>query len=180
MKKTILVLLIGVFPALTFADGNGAHKHNSDDDANDTQAAKPHEQASHHDSGAEHGHDSVAGRPGDAANVSRTVDIAMDDSMRFTPGQLTFEAGETVRFVVQNNGKIPHEFVIGSMSELLEHAKMMRTMPSMQHAESNMITLESGAQGEVVWQFDETGTVDFACLIPGHLEAGMKGSITVE
>jgi uncharacterized cupredoxin-like copper-binding protein len=183
VKKTILVLLACTLPAFALADDDDVHSHDSDDDvdASDTHTTTQHGHDSQHGGGMGHDkHESVAGRPGDAANASRTVDVTMDDNMRFTPDQFTFEAGETVRFVVQNNGKIPHEFVIGSMSELQEHAEMMRAMPAMQHAESNMVTLEPRAQGEVVWHFDEAGTVDFACLIPGHLEAGMKGSITVE
>jgi len=57
---------------------------------------------------------------------------------------------------------------------------MMRKMPGMQHAEPNMVTLAPGKRGGVVWQFSKAGQVDFACLIPGHMEAGMKGLITVE
>jgi len=150
----------------------------SHDSGSDTHAAA--EAHSHDAQSGDHEHGSPAGTAGNAADVSRTVEIGMDDSMRFTPDSLTVSAGETVRFVMHNNGKIPHEFVIGSMSELLEHAEMMRKMPGMQHAESNMLTLEPDAEGEIIWKFGESGTVDFACLIPGHLEAGMKGIVQVE
>ncbi|MBP6599957.1 MAG: hypothetical protein KA216_11010, partial [Giesbergeria sp.] len=34
-------------------------------------------------------------------------------------------------------------------------------------------------QGDIVWRFNRPGSFDFACLIPGHSEAGMKGTITV-
>jgi uncharacterized cupredoxin-like copper-binding protein len=151
------------------------HGHDSDDDANATQ-----EQSHDARSGGGHEHGSPTGSAGNAADASRTVEIGMDDTMRFTPDSLTVNAGETARFIIRNNGKIPHEFVIGSMSELMEHAKMMRAMPSMQHAEANMLTLAPGAEGELIWRFDDAGTVDFACTIPGHLEAGMKGVIQVE
>ena len=92
---------------------------------------------------------------------------------------MNFKLGETVRFAVSNAGKIRHEMVIGSVDELQEHADMMRTNPAMQHAEANMITLAPGKQGDLVWQFDKPGTFDFACLVPGHLEAGMTGKIEV-
>lgn len=128
----------------------------------------------------EAGHGSAVGKPGDPANVSRTVEVIMDDSMRFTPDEIDVKAGETVRFFVRNMGKQKHELVIGSMDELREHAEMMRKMPDMKHAEPNMITLAPNQRGGLVWQFDETGTVDFACLVPGHLEAGMVGKINVE
>lgn len=123
---------------------------------------------------------SAIGRPGDPAKVSRTVEVTMDDTMRFTPDQINVKAGETVRFFVKNMGKQKHELVIGTLDELREHAEMMRKMPDMQHAEPNMITLAPNQRGGLVWQFDQTGTVDFACLVPGHLEAGMTGKITVE
>ena len=70
--------------------------------------------------------------------------------------------------------------VIGTVSELKEHAEMMRKMPGMTHEESNMISLDPGESGELVWQFANTGSFDFACLVPGHLEAGMTGKIKVE
>ena len=100
--------------------------------------------------------------------------------MRFTPATITVKKGETIRFFVKNAGKVPHEMVVGSLQELKEHAEMMRKMPQMQHAEPNMVTLQPGQRGGLVWQFDQPGTVDFACLIPGHMEAGMVGKIVVE
>lgn len=100
--------------------------------------------------------------------------------MRFSPSQISVKEGETIRFFVKNVGKTQHEMVIGTADELKEHAEMMRKMPSMQHAEPNMVTLAPGKRGGVVWQFSKAGQVDFACLIPGHMEAGMKGMISVE
>ena len=64
-------------------------------------------------------------------------------------------------------------------AELLEHLEQMRKFPDMEHDEPSKITLGPGKQGEIVWQFTKAGVVDFACLIPGHYEAGMKGAITV-
>jgi uncharacterized cupredoxin-like copper-binding protein len=124
--------------------------------------------------------DGAAGRPGDPAKVDRTVDIGMDDTMRYNPDRIDVKAGETVRFFIKNNGKTDHEMVIGTLEELKEHAEMMRKMPSMQHAEPNMIRLAPGQRGGIVWQFDKAGTVNFACLIPGHMEAGMVGKIVAE
>lgn len=56
---------------------------------------------------------------------------------------------------------------------------MMQRFPEMEHAEPNQATVESGKSGVIVWQFDTTGKVDFACLQPGHFEAGMKGVVEV-
>ncbi|EGI75960.1 cupredoxin domain-containing protein [Hylemonella gracilis] len=122
----------------------------------------------------------AAGRPGDPAKVNRTVPLQMDDTMRFTPADITVKAGETVRFFIVNQGQLVHEMVIGTRAELDQHAEMMKSMPGMQHAEPNQISLRAGQRGGIVWTFDKAGTFAFACLVPGHKEAGMVGTITVQ
>lgn len=165
MNKLLTFLLLSAVPALALAAGDHAGGH----------AMPAHDMAGMH---ADQ-HASAAGQAGDPAQVTRTIQMTLDDSMRFVPDKITVKAGETVRFFVKNQGKLAHELVLGSMAELKEHAEMMRKMPDMQHAEANMITLKPGQRGGLVWQFGEAGTVDFACLIPGHLEAGMVGKVTV-
>ena len=120
------------------------------------------------------------GKPGVPEKVSRTVAITMDDDLRFTPDAITVKAGETIRFFLKNSGNMTHEMVLGSMDALRQHAEMMRSMPDMQHDAPNMARLKPGQRGGIVWQFDEAGTVSFACLVPGHMDAGMVGRITVD
>ncbi len=110
----------------------------------------------------------------------REVSIRMDDNMRFTPQFIDAKQGETVKLKVVNAGKIPHELVLGPKHELLEHAKEMRQGTGHGHHNTNAITLKAGEQGEIVWQFKKSGTLDFACLIPGHFEAGMSGEVRVK
>lgn len=127
-----------------------------------------------------HGHDeSAIGQPGQAAKVSRTVQVDMADTMRFTPANFTVKQGETIRFVVKNSGQVKHEFVLGLEKELKEHYAQMMKFPEMEHDEPNMVTVAPGKTGEVIWQFTKAGPVDFACLHPGHYDAGMKGLIKV-
>ena len=130
-----------------------------------------------------HGHDeggeTAIGKPGVAAKASRTITIEMSDKMRFTPSDLAVKKGETVRFIVKNTGQVKHELSLGTQAELLEHLEQMRKFPDLEHDEPSKITLGPGKQGEIVWQFTKAGVGDFACLIPGHYEAGMKGAITV-
>jgi len=140
-------------------------------------AAQEH---AHHSSAHAHAHGEAGiGKPGDPGKVTRTVRIEMQDSMRFTPQSITVKRGEVIRFNAVNAGKVKHEMVIGSMESLIEHAKLMRKFPDMEHAEPNQVTLEPGKSGVIVWQFDAAGKVDFACLQPGHFEAGMKGVVDV-
>jgi len=116
----------------------------------------------------------------------------MTDNMRFTPAALTVERGETVRFVVRNDGKIMHEMVLGTQQTLKEHAGMMRKSHSMEHAETMqkshgmvhdeayMVHVAPGKTGEIVWEFTQAGPVQFGCLIPGHFEAGMIGNVDIK
>lgn len=128
--------------------------------------------------GGTHGSAAI-GKPGKAAAVSRTIAVDMLDSMRFTPSQITVGRGETVRFVLSNSGKLKHEFSLGSEKELAEHYEVMKKYPDMEHDEPGKLTLAPGAKGEVIWTFDKSGVVHFACLHPGHYEAGMKGQVKV-
>lgn len=168
MRTLLSILIVGTFPALALAAGEHTGGHNM----------SGHNMANMHKESETH--DSMAGVPGDPANVSRTIDVVMDDTMRFEPKTLSAKSGETIRFLVKNEGKIKHEMVIGSMDELKEHAEMMRKMPNMKHVEANMITLNPGQRGRIVWRFDKPGTVNFACLVPGHMEAGMIGEVMVK
>lgn len=124
-------------------------------------------------------HPSPIGEPGEPAAVSRQIDIVMNDRMRFIPASITVKPGETVRFRVRNDGIEPHEFMLGEIADLQAHAEAMRKHPEMVHDEPNAITVLPGQTGDLVWRFAKAGKVDFACLIPGHFEAGMKGAIRV-
>lgn len=128
--------------------------------------------------GHSHNHGAI-GVPGKAAKVNRTVEVDMTDAMRFNPSSVPVKQGETIRFVVKNSGKLKHEFVLGTEKELKEHYEVMKKFPEMEHDDPNMVTVAPGATGEVIWRFTKSGTVDFACLQPGHYDAGMKGSVKV-
>lgn len=128
---------------------------------------------------ASEGHASVLGQPGNPAKVTRTVDIVMSDAMRYTSASIKVKRGETIRFRVKNTGRIKHEMVLGSLAELKEHAKTMTRFPEMEHDDPNAISVEPGKTGELVWRFTRAGKFDFACLVPGHFEAGMQGKIAV-
>jgi uncharacterized cupredoxin-like copper-binding protein len=121
-----------------------------------------------------------AGIPGHSADVNRTIEVVMSDNMRFSPSQINVKAGETIRFSIKNTGQLKHEFIIGNAEDLKAHAKIMLTMPDMQHEDLNTVSLESEKIGIIIWTFIEAGSIDFACLRPGHWGAGMKGKINVK
>ena len=119
------------------------------------------------------------GIAGDAKDVVRTIDIQMEDNMRFTPDRLEVQRGQTVRFRLVNTGKVLHEMVLGTAPVLAEHAALMKRFPNMEHDEPYMAHVPAGKAGEIVWTFNRSGAFDFACLIAGHYEAGMVGKIVV-
>jgi uncharacterized cupredoxin-like copper-binding protein len=129
--------------------------------------------------GKKDAHAAALGKPGDPKKEARTVEVGMNDMMRFTPDKIEAKRGETIRFVVKNTGKLKHEMVLGSAKELKEHAALMQKFPEMEHADPNQVSVDPGKTGELIWQFTKEGKFDFACLQPGHLEAGMVGKVNV-
>ena len=156
---TITCLALGTPGAQAHGDDHGASKHRYD-------ASKVE--------------DTDFGREGDPRKVSRTIKLEMADTMRFTPSVVTVKRGETVRFVVRNGGRQLHEMVLGTVPALKEHAELMKRFPEMEHADPNMAHVSPGARGEIVWQFTQAGDFQFACLQPGHYEAGMVGKVIVK
>jgi uncharacterized cupredoxin-like copper-binding protein len=164
MKKVILqtaVATLALCAAPAFAHGDEEH-------------------AKHHKFDASKVEDTAFGHEGDPKKVSRTIKVDMTDNMRFTPANVTVKRGQTIRFVVRNDGKVLHEMVLGTPDELKEHAELMRKFPEMEHADANMAHVKPGAAGEIIWQFTKPGEFQFGCLQPGHFEAGMVGKVVVK
>jgi uncharacterized cupredoxin-like copper-binding protein len=120
------------------------------------------------------------GREGKAADVTRGIAVEMKDQFVFVPSKLEVKAGETVRIVIRNSGALMHEWVLGTAREIEEHAEQMRRFPNMEHDKPQQVRVPPGDVRELVWQFDRPGTFTFACLQPGHHEAGMKGLVEVK
>lgn len=119
------------------------------------------------------------GIAGDRRAAKRTVEIRMSDDMRFAPSRIDVRRGETLHLVLRNRGAVLHELVIGTPEELAEHAALMLKFPGMEHDEPYMAHVKPGQTGEIVWTFNRAGEFDFACLIAGHFQAGMRGKIVV-
>lgn len=115
----------------------------------------------------------------EAKSAKRVIEITMSDAMRFSPDLIEVKQGETVKFVIRNDGKMLHEFVLGTKKELDEHAALMLKFPGMEHDEPYMSHVPAGKAGEITWTFNRAGEFDFACLIAGHYQAGMVGKVKV-
>ena len=164
-------------------------------------AASPALAAGSHSGGHGHGHgdgDMTFGEPGKPSEVSRTIEVTAGDNY-FEPGEIDIKKGETVRFVIRNEGEFVHEFNIGTakmheahqeeMMMMVEHGVLepdkinhhmmnmeMEDGHSMAHDDPNSVLLEPGQNGEIIWKFAEAQNLEFACNIPGHYASGMAGN----
>jgi len=123
------------------------------------------------------------GEPGDQGKVSRTIHVTMSEKgtkMLFVPDAIDVKKGEQVRFVLDNDGIFNHEFVLGTERSISQHAAEMKKHPHMEHADPHSLTVSPYDRGELLWRFTKPGQYVFACLIPGHLERGMRGTIVVK
>ncbi|MDZ7711358.1 MAG: plastocyanin/azurin family copper-binding protein [Roseovarius sp.] len=147
-----------------------------------------------HDSGHGGGHAAMMGAPGDPAKADRVIEVSMTE-MAYEPSNIEVMEGETITFVVRNDGDLVHEFNLGTqqkwqghMDEMMKmmetgmmtvdkvnHDKMMQA--GMMHDDPNSVLLEPGQTAKVTWTFGETADMGFACNVPGHREAGMVGDI---
>lgn len=115
----------------------------------------------------------------DASSI-RTINISASDLMKFSKDKVIVSEGENIKFVVTNNGKINHEFTIGTIDEINSHHKEMKNMPNMIHNSPNSITISPNSKKELFWSFKKTKNIRIACLINGHYQAGMFLDVIVK
>ena len=124
-----------------------------------------------------------AGEPGDPKKPARLVPVTMketdDGKMVFFPDKLDVRAGEQVRFKITNAGRTEHEFMLDTPDHNATHKVAMLKHPNMVHDDPNGVTVEPGKTAEIVWRFVKPGTFEYACLVPGHYEAGMHAAVEV-
>lgn len=130
-----------------------------------------------HDSGGAQGADFAFGAPGDPSEATTTIEVTAGDPYRFEPAALQVESGETVTFVVTNEGDQEHEFVLGDVAYQEEHEDEMAA--GAMHHEGNAVTVAPGDTEELTWIFPAGGDVLFACHVAGHYDGGMVGAITI-
>lgn len=134
--------------------------------------------------GHSHGNEAFsAGEPGDPKKPPRVVLVTMreiDGKMMYLPDRIEVKRGEQVRFMIRNSGMLDHEFILATTDENLKHAEEMKKNPEMEHDDPNAKRVTPGKNSEIVWRFTKAGQFEFGCLIPGHREAGMTGTIVVK
>ena len=115
----------------------------------------------------------------------RIIDVELTE-FAFTPDSFDVEVGETVTFVVTNNGVVEHYFELSNDHEVEEHLASGHAehqedldIELEEEAEELILELAPGATGELTVTFEDTTTLTaIVCLIPGHYDAGMEAGIT--
>jgi uncharacterized cupredoxin-like copper-binding protein len=133
------------------------------------------------DHGGGHADTSAFGRPADVDTADRTIQVSMLDTFRYQPEAVSVELNETVAFEVTNEGKLPHEFVLGDRAFQEDHEAEMSGMgDELPPDEPYAIGIDPGETKSLAWTFSEEGTFEYACHVVGHYDAGMVGTISVE
>lgn len=118
------------------------------------------------------------GEPGSPAATHRTIRITVTDTA-FNPVSVTLSRGQSVTFKIRSVSSVRHEFVIGDAAFHARHEKEMAAMPDMEMHEANAVDIPPGLASTMTWRFTKVGDFIYACDVPGHAEAGMRGVIHV-
>jgi uncharacterized cupredoxin-like copper-binding protein len=108
--------------------------------------------------------------PGDV-----TVELHVEHSL-FEPTEIRVVEGTRLRFVLDNDDPINHELIVGGPEVHARHAQGTEARhPSI----PGEVSVGPNDVGVTTLRFDEPGTFDFACHLPGHYEYGMHGVVEV-
>ena len=142
------------------------------------------------------------GSKGNVNDVSRVIKVIMYDNY-YEPSSFQINAGETIKFEVENAGELVHEFNIANkmmhmkhqpeMEKMVENEilfadsidkdkmkKMAKMDKSMGHSHSNSVLLEPKQKGDIIWKFDNAKSIEVACNVPGHYQAGMIAKVNIK
>lgn len=87
-----------------------------------------------------------------------------ETEMKFIPNSITVKAGQKVTITLKNTGVVTHDFTIDDV----DGQKVSKPV-------------EPGQSATVSFTAPSApGTLDFYCSQPGHKQAGMTGTITVQ
>jgi len=110
----------------------------------------------------------------------RTIEVAMTDDLRYDPDELIVRAGETVRFLVRNEGTMVHEFLIGTPEDQARFEEEMVAGHGGGHGDEVGVTVDPGDMVEFTYTFGAEGDLLVGCHQPGHYAGGMVANLTVE
>ena len=152
------------------------HSEDETDHSEDETDHSEHETDTHDEEETDHSEDELA-------DGARTVDVVLTE-FAFEPLGVEVKAGETVTFLISNEGAIDHEFRLSNPHRIEEHLAAGHDDhddEGSHHSEDGdlYIQLAPGEKGELTVTFPEDTSLytEIACLLPGHHEAGMIGRL---
>ena len=104
---------------------------------------------------------------GDAAN-----------ELTFEPSLLTFDTGKRYKLILDNPSNQKHYFTAKDFADVVWTQKVEAGNVEVKGA-IHELELKPGAEAEWVLIPLKPGTYELHCSIPGHAEAGMRGSIDI-
>jgi uncharacterized cupredoxin-like copper-binding protein len=116
-------------------------------------------------------------KPRDALGPGLVTEKIAIDYSKFSTDEVRVVTGTTVRFVIQNNDPINHEFIVGDASV---HARHQRGTEQAHPPVPGEVSVGPNDDGLTIYRFDEPGRYEYACHLPGHLAFGMRGWVVVE
>lgn len=116
-----------------------------------------------------------------AGAQGNTVQVTLSD-FKVQAATTTFTAGKTYHFVVTNAGGTAHEFMImpqmtdmAGMSMDKAHSMALTMIDQIKPGESKTLdyTFATNASGGMSGMQASSQALEFACMLPGHYQAGM-------
>jgi uncharacterized cupredoxin-like copper-binding protein len=96
----------------------------------------------------------------------------------FEPPSIVLTQGEQVRFVLQNDGEILHDFKVRDMP--VDSVSSDSSGPLGAKEGEAFVSADSGESGTLEFVPTQPGTYEFYCTIGNHEGRGMRGTITVQ
>ena len=118
---------------------------------------------------------------GGAASSNQPVDVTVTETeFKIEASMTTFQVGVPYHFIVTNNGTVNHEFDIippepSGTPETQVQADSLARLTQDQLPPGTTATLDY-----TFTQAYPAGSLEFACHLPGHYDAGMHTSIIVK
>jgi len=114
---------------------------------------------------------------------ARVVELTVSPDARFTPDRIEVQAGETIRFVLENPTASDHEMFIGSADEQDRHhaqhvgvdAPDQTGVPHFGYGRY----LPAFGDAVLDYTFSQPGEVLIGCHLPGHYEGGHVATVVV-
>jgi plastocyanin len=98
-----------------------------------------------------------------SGSVTQQLTVKAMDTMKFDPPTLSAKAGQPIQVTLDNTGQIDHDF---SITEGVSQPVKNLAQP--------------GQKAVTTFTIDKPGTYTYFCSQPGHEQAGMKGTLTIQ